>query len=163
MLGDSSSSTGLPWWETDVAHPITDYSASKLPVGTARLDSAVEADVTFHRMLPGWTKQTSPTGIDNVYTFTPGSTQQEDQTARAGQSAFFDFGFHPIQYLSADIGTELFGNYDQRYWIPVNDEHRVDNEDQVAKIVRGEVKYDDGNVMLRGFEGTPKLQLAGPE
>ena len=138
-----------------------DYTASKLPTGSVRLDSAVEADVVFHRLLPGWTKQTSPTGIDNVYTFTPGSTSQEDQTARAGQAAFFDLGMHPIENVSADIGTELIGNYDQRYFSPINDEHRMFDEDNTAKIVRGEIKYDDGTVMLRGFEGTPNYDWLG--
>src|SRR5689334_13712465 len=66
-LDNNSSDTNyLPWWETRVAHPILDYDAAKLPTGGVRLDSAVMADVTFHRLLPGWSKQTSPTGIDNV-------------------------------------------------------------------------------------------------
>jgi outer membrane protein OmpA-like peptidoglycan-associated protein len=152
---NSVDSNTLPWWSTDVAHPITDYDAAKLPTGSVRLDSALMADIAFHRTLPGWDKQASPTGIDNVYAFTPGSTFQEDQTARAGQTAFFDLGLHPIQYLSADIGTEVMGNYDQRYWFPVSDEHRLANDQRVAKIVRGEIKYDNGDVLLRGFEGTP--------
>ena len=29
------------------------------------------------------------------------------------------------------------------------------NDDRHAKIVRAEAKYDDGRVMLRGFEGVP--------
>ena len=155
------------------ANPIMDYDASKLGVGSVRLDSAVEADIVFHRLLPGWTKQTSPTGIDNVYcnhqsplstgacTYTPGTTSQEDQTARSGQNAFFDLGLHPTKSISADIGTELIGNYDQAYWFPVNDEHRMANDNNTAKIVRGQVKYDDGNIMLRGFEGTTNLDWLG--
>src|SRR5437870_5176060 len=83
------------------------------------------SDLTIHRLLPGWTKQVSPTGIDNVYTFTPGSASQEDRTARAGQNAFFDLGLRPTQYISGDIAAELLGNYDQAYWFPVNDEHRM--------------------------------------
>jgi len=159
--GISSDSNSLPWWETDVAHPIRDYNAGSLPVGGVRLDTALESEVTFHRLLPGWSKQTSPTGIDNVYTFTPGSTSQEDKTARGGQSAFVDFGMHPIQSITADIGVEAIGNYDQRYWYPVNDEHRMANEEHPFKIVRGEVKYDDGSVMLRGFEGVSNNNWLG--
>ena len=41
-----------PWWVTQVAHPITDYDASKLPVGAVRLDSAVDLELTTHRALP---------------------------------------------------------------------------------------------------------------
>jgi len=153
LRDNTSESNSLPWWETDVANPIKDYDATKLETGSVRLDSALESEITFHRLLPGWTKQTSPTGIDNVYTFTPGGTAQEDQTARAGQSAYFNLGLHPIQSISADIGTEVIGNYNQQYWSPVNDEHRMANDGQSIKIVSGEVKYDDGSVMLRGFEG----------
>ncbi|MFA5976422.1 MAG: OmpA family protein [Elusimicrobiota bacterium] len=145
----------LPWWQTRTAHPIMDYDASKLPVGEVRLDSALDAEVTFHRLLPGWTKQTSPTGINNVYTFTPSSRNQEDQTARAGQNAFFDLGVHPIPTISADIGAELIGNYDQRYWFPLNDEHRLFKDGHHAKIVRAQVQYDDKTFMLRGFDGVP--------
>jgi len=171
MKDNSSESNYLPWWETDVAHPIRDYSAGALPVGGVRLDTALESEVTFHRLLPGWTKQTSPTGIDNVYCHgvfvagtcvaTPGSTSQEDQTARAGQAAYVNFGMHPIQSITGDIGVEAIGNYDQRYWFPVNDEHRMSNDDKSIKIVRGEIKYDDGNVMLRGFEGVPNYNWLG--
>src|SRR2546423_1373690 len=56
---NSVDSITLPWWQSRVAHPIYDYDAAKLPTGSVRLDSAVEADVTFHRLLPGWTKQSS--------------------------------------------------------------------------------------------------------
>ena len=172
VLRDNSSETNyLPWWETDVAHPIKDYDASKLETGNVRLDSALESEITFHRLLPGWAKQTSPTGIDNVYCHgvfaagacvaTAGSTSQEDQTARAGQSAYFNLGLHPIQSISADIGAEAIGNYNQQYWYPVNDEHRMFNDDKSIKIVRGEVKYDDGSVMLRGFEGVSNHDWLG--
>jgi len=161
LRDNSPSSNYLPWWQTDVAHPITDYTASNLPVGGLRIDSDLEADLTMHRLLPGWSKQSSPSGIDNVYTFTPGSTAQENQTARSGQNAFFDLGLHPIPSLSADIGTEIIGNYDDRYYFPVNDEHRMDNEGDTARIVRGEIKYDDGTVMLRGFEGVSNTDWLG--
>ena len=151
----------LPWWETDVAHPIADYNAAKLPVGDARLDTALEADLTTHRLLPGWVSQPSPTGIDNVYTFTPGSSAQQNGSTRSGQYAFTDLGFHPIQALSADIAAEYIGNYDQRYWFPVNDEHRMFNDNTVARIVRGEIKYDTEDVKLRAFEGVPIYNWIG--
>ena len=35
------------------------------------------------------------------------------------------------------------------------------NDDKSIKIVRGQVKYDDGNVMLRGFEGVPNYDWLG--
>jgi len=139
LENNSIDSNSLPWWATDVAHPITDYDAAKLPTGGMRVDTALIADMTFHRLLPGWSKQTSPSGIDNVYTFTPGSKSQEDQSSRPGENAFLDLGIHPTEAISADIGAEAVGNYDQRYWVPVSDEHRMFNDRQV-KIVRGEIK-----------------------
>ena len=151
----------LPWWQTDVAHPIADYNAAKLPVGDVRLDTALEADLTTHRLLPGWTSQPSPTGIDNVYTFTPGSSAQQNGSTRSGQYAFTDLGLHPIQSLSADIAAEYIGNYDQRYWFPVNDEHRMFNDNVWGKIVRGEIKYDTEDVKLRAFEGVPVYNWVG--
>ena len=93
-----------------MANPVTDYNAALLPTGAVRLDAALDVDYTVHRMLESWSKVTSPSGINNVYTFTPGSHNQEDQTARSGQSAFADFGIHPIETVSADIGAEFTGN-----------------------------------------------------
>lgn len=142
-----------PWWETRVANPIVDYDAAKLPSGAVRLDTAVDIEYTIHRLLPSWSKSASPSGINNNYFFTPGSTSQEDRTARSGQNAFADLGLHPIDNVSGDIGAEFVGNYDERYWNPVNDEHRMFNDDKHAKIVRGDLKYDDGSFLLRGFEG----------
>ena len=97
--------------------------------------------------------QSSPTNINNVYTFTPTSTYQQPTTTRLGQNAFFDLGSHPFSHVSADIAAELVGNYDETYWFPVNDEHRMNNNDEHARIVRGEAKYDDGTYMGRVFEG----------
>ena len=117
-----------------------------------RLDTALDVDYTMHRLLPSWTKATSPSGINNVYTFTPGSPNQDAQTARSGQSAFADFGLHPIETISGDIGAEFIGNYDQTFWHPVSDENRMYVNDQHAKIVRSDIKYDDGDFLLRGFQ-----------
>ncbi len=145
----------VPWWQGRVANPITDYSASKLAVGSIRLDAALDAELTAHRTKKSWDVEASPTGINNVYTFTPGSTFQEDASARMGQNAYLNFGAHPIEALSADLGAEFVGNYDQRYWFPVNDELRMYKDDVHAKIVRGEIKYDTKPFMIRGFEGVP--------
>src|SRR5258706_13520523 len=93
---NSPASIDAPWWQANVAHPIKDYGADALSVGSVRLDPALDAEVTFHRLERGWSKRNSPPGIDNVYTFTPGSKSQEDQTARAGPNALLDFGLHPI-------------------------------------------------------------------
>ena len=143
----------VPWWQNRVANPVNDYDAVLLPTGAARLDMAADVEYTVHRTLPGWSKVASPSGINNVYTFTPGSSNQEDLTSRFGQNAFADLGLHPIENISGDIGAEFVGNYDQRYWSPVNDEHRMFNDDKVAKIVRADLKYDDKTLLLRGFEG----------
>ena len=142
----------IPWWQNRVASPVADYNAASLPTGTVRLDTALDVEYTTHRMLQSWSKVTSPSGINNVYTFSPGGKNQEDRTARSGQSAFADLGLHPIETISGDIGAEFVGNYDQRYWNPVNDEHRMFKDDRHAKIVRSDLKYDDGTFLLRGFE-----------
>ncbi len=144
-----------PWWQTQVAHPIGDYSGSKLAVGAVRLDTALITELTIHRLLQGWNVAQSPTRINNIYTFTPRGTQHEARTARGSQNAYLNFGFHPISTISGDVGAELQGNYDQRFWFPLNDEHRQYNNDRRAKIVRGELKYEDDSILLRGFEGTP--------
>src|SRR6185312_16441942 len=60
----------IPWWQNRVANPIGDYNAALLPTGAARLDTAVDVEYTNHRMLESWSKASSPSGINNVYTFT---------------------------------------------------------------------------------------------
>ena len=159
-VGTTGSSAYLenkftPWWQNQVAHPIDDYDSSKIPTGSVRLDGALDIEYTIHRALPGWTVSKSPSGINNVYTFTPGSTSQQDRTARSGQNAFFDFGFHPIDTIMGDIGIEAVGNYDERYWAPVNEEHRLFKDDKNVAVTRGELKYDDKTLMVRGFEAIP--------
>jgi|GEM_PF-1733984 outer membrane protein OmpA-like peptidoglycan-associated protein len=144
-----------PWWQTRVANPISDYDPSKMAVGLYRLDVASDFELTTHQLLPGWTGQSSPSGINNVYTFTPGSSAQDKATTRMGQNFYTDLGIHPFSYLSGDIGAEYVGNYDQRYWFPISDEHRMFNDGTVAKITHADMKYDDGQFMIRGFEGEP--------
>lgn len=146
-----------PWWQVQTAHPLEDYSSDKIPVGSLRVDGALDLEYTIHRPKRGWDVATSPSGINNVYTFTPSSTQQEDRTARGGQNAYLNLGIHPTANIMGDIGVEAVGNYDQRFWFPVNDEHRMFKDDDHVKIVRGELKYDNDSFMLRGFEGTPNF------
>ena len=125
-----------PWWQAQTAHPVTDYDSSKLPVGTVRLDGALDLEYTVHRPKKSWSVASSPSGINNVYTYTRGSNNQEDRTGRMGQNTFFDFGMHPIANVMGDIGVEAVGNYDQRFWFPVNDEHRMFKDDKHVRIVR---------------------------
>lgn len=144
-----------PWWQSRVAHPIDDYSGDLLDTGKIRLDLALEAGMTWHRPKKSWTTETSPSAINQVWTFTPGSRTQEDATMRGYQNTYLNFGMHPLKHLSADIGAEIVAAYDQRYWFPVNDEHRMYKDDVLAKITRGEVKFDNEMVLLRGFTGVP--------
>jgi hypothetical protein len=144
-----------PWFQNRVAHPVDDYTATQLPVGTVRLDSVLDVEYALHRPLAGWTVTPSADKINNVYSFTPGRPSHQDRTGRSGQNAYFNFGAHPIDPLTADIGVEMVGNYDDRYWFPVNDEHRIFNSGHAAKIVRGEAKYDTPEFMIRGFDGAP--------
>jgi outer membrane protein OmpA-like peptidoglycan-associated protein len=144
-----------PWWQTQVAHPIEDYDSSKIPVGTVRLDGALDVEYTLHRPKRSWDVSQSPSGINNVYSFTPGSSSQEPWTGRSGQFAQLNFGFHPITSIMGDIGVELVGNYDERFWFPVNHEHRLHNDDRHIAITRGELKYDNEVFMIRSFEATP--------
>src|SRR5262249_326327 len=143
--------------QAHVASPITDYDASKLDIGKIRLDAAAELGLTVHRTTPGWTVQKSPSGINNVYTYTPGSHAHNDRTARAYQYGFVDVCRQPLASLSGDLGVEGVGNYDDRFWFPLNDEHRSFKDNRHAKIVRGQIKYDTDTVMLRGFEGVPVI------
>jgi hypothetical protein len=146
-----------PWWQGRVAHPVADYDSSKLPVGGYRIDGAVDIEYTLHRLKKGWEVAPSPSGINNVYTFTPGSQAHPQSTSRSGQNAFIDFGFHPTPQIMGDIGMEAVGNYDQRFWFPVNDEHRLYKDKKHVRPVRGELKYDNDTFMIRGFAGTPNF------
>src|SRR3954463_15261175 len=92
----------LPWWEAQVAHPTENYDSSLLAVGDIRLDGALDMEYAQHRVLPGWTVQRSPTGIDNVYAFTPGSTDRSGGSGKGGQYAHFNLGLHPTSNLMGD-------------------------------------------------------------
>jgi len=142
-----------PWWQTRTAHPIDDYSGELLPVGRARLDIALEAGLTMHQPKKSWNVETSPSKNDYTWAFTRGSTFQEPQTSRGYQFAYLNLGMRPIEHLSFDIGAELVGNDDFRYWFPVNDERRLHKDERFARIARGEVKYDNDTFMIRGFTG----------
>ena len=144
-----------PWWQTRTAHPIDDYSGDKLATGRARLDLSMEAGLTGHRPKKSWDVATSPTGINDVWTYTRGSSFQEPRTSRGFQNAYLNLGMHPIEHLSFDVGAELIGNDDQRFWFPVNDEHRLYKDDRFIRLARGEAQYDTETFMIRGFTGEP--------
>src|SRR5262249_49246147 len=92
--------------------------------------------------------------INNVWS-NAGTAPEQDAVTRSGQNAHINFGFHPLDNLMGDIGLEATGNYDDRFWFPVNQEHRMHNDDDHIPVTRGELKFDNSTFMLRGFEGIP--------
>ncbi|MCL2390741.1 MAG: hypothetical protein FWC88_04875 [Endomicrobia bacterium] len=52
-----------------------------------------------------------------------------------GQTFLFNVGFRPVDWFFAAFGFEMINDYADRYWIPVNEEHRLTlNGDRFPRI-----------------------------
>ncbi len=61
----------------------------------------------------------------------------------------------PIENFSIDASFEAISNYADRFWIPINYEHRLYKNKENFKWIKGDIKYGTDTFYLRycGYEG----------
>ena len=64
---------------------------------------------------------------------------------------FLNVGFHPTENLKGELEFEFIGAYADKYWMPVNLEHRMDINGQNFNFNRGEITYTERLMSLRYF------------
>ncbi|MBI5554708.1 MAG: OmpA family protein [Elusimicrobia bacterium] len=114
------------------------YAADNLKVKSLRIDGNLTFEGWSHKLQPGWSVY--PSKLAKLYT--------QDQVSKdtwhyfGGQTLNMDFSYRPSKNWTMMLGILAIGNYyADRFYIPLNDEHRLKYNNEKIKWARGELAY----------------------
>ncbi len=114
-----------------------------LETGSVSIGGSLRLETFSHKLGDDWTaRRSGDKDINYDYTFhlsTPGSPSWEHSF---GQTLFLNIGFRPLDNLYGDLGLEFIAQYADRYWMPVNLEHRMYSNDASFYWKRADIKWD---------------------
>jgi len=97
--------------------------------GTINIKAELTFDAIFKRLGDGWFSYPDITGLNNYFNYDPVNLidgRKEKWTDSYGQTLLLNFGIKPTEWFFAELGFQFIGDYAERYWIPVNNAHRMD-------------------------------------
>ncbi|MFH1368549.1 MAG: OmpA family protein [Elusimicrobiota bacterium] len=122
--------------------------------GTVNLSGKLQLDYYYHRLGDNWSA--SGAGYkDTNYNYSLNNTTPSTPSwsGSFGQTLFLDIGIKPYENITGEFGFEFISNYADRYWIPLNFEHRMKEDNINAFWKKGDVKYEGDGLSLRYFRG----------
>lgn len=107
--------------------PIAEY----LDVSDISIRTELLLEGIFNKTDDRW--YTVPAGVNNYFRYNSAdrSLYNKDWKDRWGQTLFFDVAFRPTEWFSAQFGLEFIGDYASRYWMTVNNPHRMFNDSEI--------------------------------
>ena len=124
-------------------------AADTLKVKSLRIDGNLTFDFLAHKANPGWSVANS--GLAKLYT--EDGISKDSWSKQAGQSLNLDFAYRPSKRWTMSLGILAIGNYADRYWVPINDEHRLEDKNERIKWTHGEVAYKGDQLKAQLFGG----------
>ena len=121
------------------------------------LDVYLNCESVFHKLDKNF--EVTDSGINKNYSFFKSSSSNEGVenglTSDSGYNIKVDASFSPIDNLSMSSKINFVPKYADRFWIPVNDNHRLEYEGKDYRIENAEIKYITNIATLRYFKGIP--------
>lgn len=126
-----------------------DDTTPYLEPGSLRLSHDLQLEGLFHRTVGGYRE------TDNKLNKTYAKTGDGNgpTTGDFGESLLTEAAARFSPSLFTRVLFELQGDYADRYWRPVNEEHRLDEQGRHAVIREAEAKYDRDDWYAHGFLG----------
>lgn len=115
---------------------------------TLFVGTEVVLDGVAHRVRRGFSVSEGPLAKHFAYDPTTPSTGWSQEW---GQTVYLDLAARPIEALSGELRLATIGNYADRFWLPVNDQHRMEKENDSFRWVSGNVEYDKDTYGVRAF------------
>lgn len=113
----------------------------------------VDGDLTFnfiaHKLQSCW-------AVDDAglaYIFHQDTGAVNAWSYQGGQALNLNIAFRPSKCWYMSLGLLGIGNYADRFWLPINDEHRLKSEGQKMKWTKGEVAYRTDRLKISLFGG----------
>ncbi len=113
----------------DVFSPYTSYNRIKhenMETGTIEIKGELIFEGVFHRLGENWVTTPDKLGLNKYFNYMPSLKPDNKWEDTFGQTFLFNVGVKPVDWFFAELGLEFIGDYADRYWIPVNQEHRME-------------------------------------
>ncbi|MBV9079985.1 MAG: hypothetical protein JO102_02575 [Elusimicrobia bacterium] len=120
-----------------------------LEPGTVRLSHELTLEGLLHRTVDGY--QVADDGVNKVYAKT--GSGNGPTRAEFGEGLLTEAAVRFTPGSFARILFQLQGDYADRFWRPVNEEHRADLQDRHGFVREAEAKLDRENWYLNAFDG----------
>ncbi|MDR1195835.1 MAG: OmpA family protein [Endomicrobium sp.] len=120
---------------SDVFTPYVQYNridSDNLDTGTIAIKGEFIFDFIYHKLGDYWYTSKDPLGINKYFNYKPkdssGQPLKMDNKWQDtyGQTFLFNVGIKPVDWFFAEFGFAMIGDYADKYWVPVNQEHRMD-------------------------------------
>ncbi len=114
-------------------------TADTLPVGHLRLEALLNTEFLVNGPDEGWGVKDS--GLNKTFT-----SPAEEGTRRVwkgshGETGNMELQFRPLESLEGCLGFTMVGNYADTFYLPINDAHRLSEENRYIRWARGELRY----------------------
>lgn len=107
--------------------------SNELEEGSIAFKGEFIFDFIFHKLGDGWYTRSDLLGLNKFHNYKPidpstGRTKKLDNKWQDtyGQTFLFNVAMKPVDWFFAEFGFEMIGDYADKYWIPVNQEHRME-------------------------------------
>lgn len=122
-----------------------------LEPGSFSVGGKLQFDGYAHKLGDNWSVTKVGSGINNNYSFNSSTPVTNKWSSVVGESLFLNVAFRPMDNLKGELDLEVIGGYADRYWMPVNLEHRMNINGQSVNWNRGEITYTADWMEFRYF------------
>ncbi|MCL1972507.1 MAG: OmpA family protein [Endomicrobia bacterium] len=125
---------------SSIFSPYVNYNrldADSLETGTIAFKGELIFDFIFHKLGGGWYTSTDSLGLNKFFNYdpsNPGNLNNRWQDTY-GQTFLFNVGIKPADWFFAESGFGMIGDYADKYWVPINYEHRMETQGTTAPKV----------------------------
>jgi hypothetical protein len=128
------------------------YSQEPLEVGSVSLSGKLLLEGYYHTLGDNWSvRKAGYKGINWNYSYTPSTPTSSSGETVFGETLFLNLALHPTKNLSGSFGFEFINDYADRYWMPINLEHRMKIEGNKFSWNNADVAYTGNSWSLRYF------------
>ena len=105
----------------------TRIDSDSLDTGTISVKGEFIFDFIFHKLGENWAvRSEEKLGVNKYFSYRPDLKSDNRWEDTYGQTLLFNVGMKPTDWFFAEFGFAMINDYADRYWIPVNQEHRME-------------------------------------
>lgn len=118
------------------------FAENKLDAGSFSIGGRLQLDAYYHKVTDGWVLTKTGGGINKNYTRSVSTPVVNSAETVFGETFFFNVAFHPFEGFKGELDFEAIGDYADRYWMPVNLEHRMKLNGKSLNWNRADISYE---------------------